>query len=101
MIGADEFLGVARQLAAELGCAMSATVFENIDRSVLPPGDDDGRWTDIRTDIVPRIRHFGFEGDVVPRAAVEDLLDLAFIDGLIGIDPVGNARQALGWPDIA
>src|SRR5262249_57392811 len=36
------------------------------------------------------------ERDVVPRWPVKNALDLTRIDGLIGIDPVGNFREVAG-----
>ena len=80
VIRADELLGVAAQLAAELRAAVRAAVLEHIDRAVLLARDHDRRRPDVRTDEIAGLRDLGFQRDVIPGAAVEYSLDLALVD---------------------
>src|SRR5262249_48232905 len=61
---------------------------------------DHGRWTDIGADEVAGLWHFAFQGDVVPGTAVKNLLDLALIDRLVGVDPIGDARESFRRPNV-
>ena len=100
VIGADEFLGVAAELAAELGGAVRAAVLEHVDRAVLGARHHDRRRAHIRADEVAGIRHLGFERHVVPGAAVEDPFHLALVDVLVGVDPVGNDGEIVAGPHV-
>ena len=100
VIGADEFLGRSRQLAAEFRGAMGAAVFEHVDRAVLRARHHDRRRPDIGADEIAGIRHLGFERHVVPGVAVEDAFDLALVDELVGVDPIRNDAEIVAGPHI-
>ena len=89
---------VAAEFAAELGRAVRAAVLEHVDRAVLGACHDDRRRADIGADEVAGFRHFRLERNVVPGAAVKDSLDLALVDTLVGINPIGNFGQVVIWP---
>src|SRR5215471_1426151 len=100
MVRADELFDVSIELATELRGAMRTAVFEYIDRTVVGANDHDGRWADVRTDEVAGLRYFAFQSDVIPGATMENLLDLALVDCLIGVDPIGDARESFSGPDV-
>src|SRR5713226_3073412 len=75
---------------------MSAAVLDHADRAVFRARDNHRRRTDIRADEIAGIRNFGLERDVVPGGPMENALDLAPVDVLVGIDPVRNCRQVAG-----
>src|SRR5262249_26029089 len=81
VVRADELLGVAAQLATELGGAMRAAVLEHIDAAVVGARHHHGRGPDIGSDEIARLRHFAFERDIIPGSAVEDPVDLALVNG--------------------
>src|SRR5262249_5742880 len=60
----------------------------------------DRRRADVGADEVTGLGHFAFQRDVVPGAAVENPLDLALIDRLIGVDPIGDPREPFRWPNV-
>jgi len=88
MVGTDKFLRVAGELAAELRGAVSAAVLNRGYAAVLRAHNDDRGRTHIGSYEVAAIRDFRLERDVIPGRPMEDALDLALIDGLVGIDPV-------------
>ena len=100
MIGADEFFDVATELATEFRGAMRTAVLDDIDRAVVRAHDDHRRRPDIGADEVAGLGHFAFQSDVVPGAAVKNLLDLALIDRLIGVDPIRDAGETFCRPDV-
>src|SRR5215475_10441669 len=78
---------------------MRAAVLDHAYRAVARARHHHRRRTDMRADEVAGVGNLGFERDIVPGGPVEDALDLALIDGLVGIDPVRNFGQVAG-PDI-
>src|SRR5262249_9100334 len=100
MIGADEFSDVAAEFATELCGAGGTAILEDIDGPVIRPHHDHGRWADIGTDEVTGLGHFAFQRDVVPGAPMKNLFDLALVDRGIGVDPIGDAREPLGRPNV-
>ena len=101
VIRADELLGVAAQLATEFRRAMRTAILEDMDRTVFGARDHDWSRTNVGANEIAGLRQFAFQRDIVPGAAVKNPLDLALVDDLIGVDPVRDAREALGWPDVA
>ena len=99
VVGADEFLGVALAVAAELRATVGAAVLEDIDRAVLGARDHHRGRSDIGPLVVARVGQLGFQGHVVPGLAVEYLLDFLVIDGAAGVDPVRDVMQRVLRPD--
>jgi hypothetical protein len=100
VIGADEFLGGAAELAAELGGAVPAAILDHVDRAVLGPRHHDRRRAHIRADEIAGVRHLGFERHVIPRAAVEDLFHFALVNVLVGVDPIGDDGEIVAGPHV-
>ena len=100
MVRADEFLHIAAQLAAELGGTVRAAILEDIDAAILVARHHHRDRADEGTREIARIGDFRFQPDIVPGAALEDLLDLQAVNMIVGIDPVGHAAQTFGRPDI-
>src|SRR6185436_12691261 len=100
MIGADELLGRAAELAAILGRTVPATVLEHVDRAILGSCDDNRSRSHVRADEIAGVGQLGFERHVVPGAAVEYSFHLTVIDVPIGIDPVRDAREVVPRPHI-
>ena len=100
MIGADELLGGAAELAAILGCAVPAAVLEHVDRTILGARDDDRRRPHVGADEIAGIGNLGLERHVVPGAAVEDALHLALVDILVRVDPIRYAREIVSRPHV-
>ncbi len=78
---------------------MHAAVLDHADRAVLRAHNHDRRRTDIRADEVAGIGNFRLERDVVPGRTMENALDLAPVDALVGVDPVRDLGEVAG-PDI-
>ena len=78
---------------------MHAAILDHGDRAVRRARHDHRRRTDIGADEIARIWDLGLERDIVPGRTVENALDLALVDGLVGVDPVRNLREVAG-PDI-
>ncbi len=91
VIRADETVRSAAVFAAEFHPAMGAPVLEDVYFAVHVAGDDDRIRADIGPHVTARFGDFAVEPDVIPVPAEKNLLDLAFVDVLIGIDPVGDA----------
>ena len=98
VVWADHFLRVAEMLAAELHAAVSAAVFKDVHGAVCIARHHHRRRADEGTLVVARVGDFGLERHEIPRAAVEDALDLALVDLRAGVDPVGDRGQAFGGP---
>ena len=100
VIRADEFLGTLPLSSRQNSAARwAATILDHVDRAVLVARDDHGVGPTLERMKSPGVGDLGFQRDVIPGAAVEDALDLALVDGFVGVDPVGHALQALGGPE--
>ena len=100
VIGADEFVRRAAQLAAEFRGAVRAAVLERMDRAVRGARHHDRGRPDIGADEIAGVRNLRLERDIVPGRAVEDALDFALVNRLVGIDPVGNDGEVVVRPDV-
>src|ERR1700739_4590977 len=79
---------------------MRAAVLVDVDRSVIGPRDDDRSRPDIRADEIAGLLDLGLQPDVIPGRAVEDALDLALIDELVGIAPIRDDTEIVIRPDV-
>src|SRR5204862_684631 len=83
---------------AELNATMRATVEKAVDGAVLAAHHQHRLFADPGALPVAGIRNFTFEREIAPGRSVEDALELAPVDVLVGVDPVGNARIAFRRP---
>ena len=90
MVRTDELLGRSAVALAEFDAAVRASVLEGTDVAALVARHDDGNGADVGSDVIAGVRKFDVERDVIPGPSPKDLLLLQIVDGLVGIDPVGN-----------
>src|SRR4029079_374445 len=96
VIGADEFVRVAGQLATEFCGPMRAAVFDNGYGAILGARHDHGRGPHIRSDEVARIGELRLKGHVGPGRPLKNTLYLARINRFVGVDPIWNFGEVAG-----
>src|SRR6185503_8248517 len=89
MIGTHERLALAAAVLAELHAAMRTAVLEHVEESIAIANQDDRSLADRGPLERARVGYLDLEPDVAPVRAVEDALQLALVDGGIGV----NARR--------
>src|ERR1043166_1152472 len=77
---------------------MRAAVLEGVDRAVIVARDHDRHFSEARATIGVGAGQFRFQAEEIPGPPAKDALLFLRIEILVGIDPVGHAREAFAGP---
>src|SRR4030095_624039 len=98
VVDADEALGPAARLHADERTAVRAAVFPGVQRPFGVARDHHRHVADEGGDETLRPGKLGLEAQVAPRRPAPDALLLLPVERFVLVDPVWNARHALGRP---
>jgi hypothetical protein len=99
VIDAIELGDVAPRFVAKNGAFMGASIEESIDMAFLVAHYGDWRIAEPCRFKVARLGQFRFKAQKIPGRSLKQLSLFKFIDFGVGIDPIGDARGILPWPD--